>query len=234
MRRYALDRACALLLAASGCVVDSAEHTRASYPSAGLYTPGNTLGASDPTDMPQPGAGLGNRCVALPALDPAAGAPTNGTLELEYTTLSLMGRYAPKNCTAVWIETAAGQYVATIEIGAGLRRPGLVYWQDHGCTEKPGPDVVTSATLPEHEAHAATWKGLDFEGKPVADGSYALLIEVTESDKEPGELATFPFDKGAMPYERELPVSADGPLERVAIAWELTPEGSTGGTTGGD
>jgi hypothetical protein len=234
MRREGILVVYTLLIAASGCAFEGVDQAQASFPSAGLYTPGSTIGASDPTDTPQPGANLGNRCVSLPALDPAAGMPTEGTLLVEYKTLSVMERYAPRNCTAVWIETVNEQYVATIEIAANLRKPSLEYWQNHACTEKPGPDVVTSATLPDHEKmHEAVWNGLDFEGKPVPDGPYRLFIEVTETDKDPGEFAMFEFMKTATPYMMELPVSAEGPLERVKIDWGMKPEGIPGGATGG-
>src|SRR3954463_1465795 len=158
---------CALGFVAA-CSGDTTKPVPAMYPSAGLYTPGSTLGASDPTDTPVEGAGLGDRCVDLPAV-PDAGAtaaPTAGTLQVDYQTQSLDGRYAPKNCTAVWIETADGQYVATLELTAGLRRPGLVYFQDHACTEKLGPDALTSATRTDHvKPHVAMWSGEDFAGK---------------------------------------------------------------------
>jgi len=215
-----------LLLAPIGCSLDTAESVPSAYPSAGLYTPGSTLGASDPSDVPAEGAGLGNRCVAL---TPAASPGTTGTLTLEYETQSLLGRYAPRNCTAVWIENAQGQYVATLEIGAGLRRPGLVYFQDHACTEKPGPDAVTSATLPDHKkTHKAMWSGVDFAEQPVADGPYKLFIEVTESDKEPGELTEIAIDKTATPFAMDAPVDVEGPLLRVSLTWEVEPAGSPG------
>jgi hypothetical protein len=208
-----------LVMSAGACT----EHERvpaSSYPSAGLYTPGSTLGASDPTDMPVEGAGLGNRCVALPRVPDAGPPPTSGSLHIEYTTLSHDGRYAPKNCTAVWLETPDGAYVATLELRAALRRPGLVYYQDHTCTEKPGPDVLTSATLTDHErTHDVMWSGVDFEGEPVADGPYKLFIEVTESDKEPGELSTFDITKGSAPYSMTLPVAFDSPLVQVDATW---------------
>jgi hypothetical protein len=229
--RTGVARACAgiCVLFAAGCVLEEANRAETSFPIAGLYTPGSTLGASDPSDTPQPGAGLGNRCAPLPALDPAAPAPTPGRLRVEYETVSLGGRYAPKNCTAVWIETPDGAYVATIEITAALRRPGLVYFQDRACVEKPGPDVVTSATLPDHEkSHTAVWNGLDLSGEEVADGAYKLFIEVTESDKEPGDFATFDFTKGDMAHAMEAQVAFDGPLARVAIAWEPAAGGNAG------
>ncbi len=206
------------LLLACGCL-EEPRVRQSAYPSAGLYTPGNRLGASDPSDTPNPAAGLGDRCVSLPG-GADAGAATAGTLTLEYTTRSLEGRYAPKNCTAAWIETLDGAYVATIEIGAALRRPGLVYWQDHACVEKTGPDVVTSATLADHERpHTAFWKGFDLDELAVPDGTYVLQIEVTESDKEPGEISTFEIDKGPESYSMSLPVDVDGPLVDVSVSW---------------
>lgn len=222
-----------LCCAALACSADTTKPVPAMYPSAGLYTPGSTLGASDPTDTPVAGAGLGDRCVALPPVPDAGapGAPTDGMLQLDYQTQSLMGRYAPKNCTAVWIETADGAYVTTLEVTAGLRRPGLVYFQDHVCTQKLGPDAITSATRTDHvKPHTAMWKGDDFMGNPVADGMYKLFIEVTESDKEPGELTTFDFTKGPMAFMTDEPVDVEGPLLSVKLAW--TPGKGTAGAQG--
>jgi hypothetical protein len=180
-----------------------------------------------------PSAGLGNRCVALAPQAGTGGATSTGTtgiLRVEYRTQSLAGRYAPKNCSAVWIETSDGRYVATLELAAGLRRPGLVYFQDHACVEKLGPDVVTSATKADHtKAHRAMWSGGDAAGVPAADGAYKLFIEVTESDKEPGELSTFDFQKGPMPFAMEAPVAPEGPLQQVTMSWELAPGGGSSG-----
>jgi hypothetical protein len=220
---------------ALGCGPAARDIAPSDYPSAGLYTPGSTLGASDPTDTPMVGVGLGNRCVVPghPA-DAGAGPPsTAGTLQVDYTTQTQHGRYAPKNCTATWVETAAGDYVATLEIGAALRRPGLVYWQDHACTDKPGPDVVTSATLPDHtKPHKAMWSGVDFAGNPMPDGAYELFIEVTESDKEPGDFAAFELQKGPMAFSVDEPVAFDGPLQQVTVAWSPAPAGGTSGAAG--
>jgi hypothetical protein len=220
-----------LLVLSADCTPAPHDITPSSYPTAGLYTPGSTLGASDPTDTPKPGAGLGNRCV-VPSSHVVDAGPGTGTLHLDYTTQTEHGRYAPKNCTAAWIETTDGQYVATIEIDAALRRPALVYWQDHTCIEKPGPDVVTSATLPDHtKAHAAMWSGLDFAGDPMPDGPYKLFIEVTESDKEPGDIGVFDFAKGP-PSTVSPPVAAEGPLMQVTLTWGAMTGGKPGGAAG--
>lgn len=217
-------RSIAVLIALEISACSEREPIAASeYPTAGLYTPGNTLGASDPTDMPAPEIGLGNRCVSLPPVDDAS-VGTGGELTIELFTQTKMGRYAPDNCTAVWLETMDGAYVATLELTAGLRRPGLVYFQDHACTEKLGPDAMTSATLDDHDRpHEMLWTGRDFEGKPVPDGTYKLHVEVTESDKEPGELEVFEITKGPAPYTLPLPVAAEGSLLSLTATWEPTP-----------
>lgn len=217
-----------VVVAFAGCEPEEPRRDQTLYPVAGLYTPGSLLGASDPTDTPTPGAGLGDRCVPL-GNAPDASAATTGMLTLRYRTRSLDGRYAPKNCTATWIETADGRYVATLEVTAALRRPGLVYWQDHACPEKLGPDVVTSATLPDHEQeHLAAWNGFDLDGQLVPDGSYVLFVEVTESDKEPGELSSFEFVKGPMGSSGAQAVDAEGPLLELWLEWAPSPGGAAG------
>jgi hypothetical protein len=213
-----------LVLGLSSC----AEHepvAPASFPSTGLYTPGSTLGASDPTDVPM--VVRSNRCVSLPPVPGAVDGGvvgTAGALTIAYTTQTVDAFFAPKNCSAVWIETMTGAYVATIEVRCALRRPGLVYWQERGCTDPDGlgPDVTTSATLKTHETtHEIEWTGLDFEGKGVPDGMYKLHIEITETDKEPGELNVVDIVKGPSPYTEPLPVPLDGYLKEGSVTWTV-------------
>jgi hypothetical protein len=70
---------------------------------------------------------------------------------------------------------------------------------------------------------------VDFADLPAADGAYKLFIEVTESDKEPGELSTFDFQKGPTPFAIDAPVAPEGPLLQVTMSWELAPGGGTSG-----
>jgi hypothetical protein len=205
-------------------LVACAEHepiAPASYPSTGLYVPGSTLGASDPTDVPM--VVRSNRCVSLPPVPGAVDGGvvgTAGTLTVAYTTQTVDAFFAPRNCTAVWLETMDGKYVATIEVRCALRRYGLVYWQERACIEELGPDATTSATLKTHDTmHEVTWTGLDFEGKGVPDGMYKLHIEITETDKEPGELNVMVIEKGPSPFTLPLPVPLDGALKEGTATW---------------
>jgi hypothetical protein len=192
-----------------------------------LYTPENELGASDPSDWPEPSPGFGERCKAFvtghPESDagPSAGPDaTAGTLSIYYLTQTTGGDYAPRNCTAVWIESADERFVATLEIGARLRRSALVYWEQRACTARSGPDVMTSATRDDHELpHELSWHATDADGRLVPDGPYRLQVELTETDRAPGQLESFEFDKGPERYDRELLVSAEGALRAVTIRW---------------
>lgn len=201
-----------------GCALSDAHEVKSyEHPTAGLYTPGSRLGASDPTDFPSKES-LGNRCKSFNWQD--AGMPTEGALAVEFETRSMEGRFAPKNCTAAWIETTAGDYVATIELKVAIRQEGLYYYQDRGCPEKVGPDVVTGATLTRHGKHSATWKGFDLDGKPVPDGTYQLYIEVTESDREPtSEFVRVDFEKGPQKSGGPIVVDAEGPLAGLSVTW---------------
>lgn len=219
-------RALAIATLSLGLCVSCAEHERvtpSSYPSSGLYTPGSTLGASDPTDAPM--EGRSNRCVSLPPVPGAVDGGvvgTAGTLTVEYMTQTVGGEFAPRNVSAVWIETMAGAYVATIELSAAIRRKDLAYFQDRACTDEPGPDVIVSATQKTHDKmHMAEWTGLDFEGKGVPDGEYKLYIEVTETDLEPGELNTYVFTKGPAPFTMTLPVPLEGMLKQATATWAV-------------
>lgn len=209
---------CAL---ASACAADTSSQANGAYPFAGLYTPGNTLGASDPTDTPEPST-LGDRCTpATDVGDHAGVAQSSGTLRVEYRTQPTGGDYAPKNCSAVWVEDATGRYIATLDLRARLRRPSLAYFRERACAAQLGPDVMTSATTLDHsELHMATWSGRNFSQRVVPDGVYKLYIESTETDRAPGQFEVFDIQKGAQPYAMRLLVSEDGPVSEVRLSWK--------------
>ena len=108
-------------------------------------------------------------------------------------TTALGGRYAPKNIGAIWIETAAGQYVKTVERWANRRRQYLTNF--NSASGQNVTDAVSGATLTAHITHNLTWnlKGLD--NCEIPAGEYRVRMELTDRDST-GVVATFPFTKG--------------------------------------
>ena len=117
-------------------------------------------------------------------------------LTFDVTTVNQGGRYAPRNVGAIWIETAAGSFVKTLEVWAGTRGRYLSRFNSEAGGSRV--DAVTSATLRSYSAHHATWDLTDVSGNDVASGDYKVVIEVTDHDG-PGKSANVPFTYGAMP-----------------------------------
>lgn len=129
-----------------------------------------------------------------------AAAATDGTVEIEVTTVSFDGHYAPKNVGAIWVENAQGQFVKSVEVWAKKRAKHLTNWQ--AASGGNEVDAVTSATLRTHESHTANWDCTDLNGTVVPDGNYKVFIEFTEensasSGKPPSKLTSIGFTKGS-------------------------------------
>jgi hypothetical protein len=202
--RYRARVLCGLLTLA-GCgdaALDASE-----FPQAGLYTPGSLLGYQPPPDAGRGDGGAGltpeeqreledsiasagkeNRCVGQ---EGAEGVP--GMLTASFQSASYGGFYAPKNCGAAWIEDEAGMYVATPLVWAQIRVRNLFVWDARRCRADWPPDVVSSATLTQHQAHELVWDGMSHAGTRVPNGTYVLNIEVTEDEFNYGRRAEYPF-----------------------------------------
>lgn len=216
----------ALLALAFACAAGCAEPEDPAYsafasrdfPKAGLFTPGSTIGYQAPLAAAGPDGGMGglsdeelreiedsiqvglsgDRCVGS-----GDGEGTPGTLTVEFRTATYHGHYEPTNCGAVWIEDVSGQYIATPAIWAGIRMRNLFIWDARRCHQDV-PDVITSATLDDHNTpHTATWDGRDLDGKVVPDGTYVLNVEVTEDEFNYGRRVEVQFDKGTEPVTLE-------------------------------
>lgn len=166
---------------------------------------------SDPVDaatQPPPVAET-DRCA--PRLEEESG--TEGRLTVSFSTVTLHGLYAPRNCGAVWIEDANQSYVRTLEAWAQKQQLSVVQWNVRACHAGPDasvPDVVASATLLEHKPHEAEWDGTDFRGALMPDGKYTLWMQVAENEIFPeGPFLQVPFHKGQARQLIELP-AADG------------------------
>jgi hypothetical protein len=123
---------------------------------------------------------------------------TSGIKALSFNVVSVSqgGRYAPRNVGAIWIETASGQFVKTLKVWAGTRGRYLSKFNNEAGGSRV--DAVTSATLRSYMAHQVSWDLTDVNGTRAANGSYQVVIEITDHDG-PGKSATAPFELMDMP-----------------------------------
>jgi hypothetical protein len=126
------------------------------------------------------------------------GGTTGGTsvsaLTFSVTTMTLGGRYQPKNIGAIWITNGAGTFVRTLEVWAGIRAAYLTRFASE--TKRNSVDAMTSATLTTHRMHTVMWDLTDLNGQVVPDGPYNIVIETTDKDGT-GDSLSIPFMKGA-------------------------------------
>ena len=134
------------------------------------------------------------------AVTPDAPA-TVGTLELAITTTTNAGQYAPRNCSVVWIESAGGTIVKTLDRKCGVRSQHLVAWVAKSGGSGADTDAVTGASRLDHQTPLAiTWDLKDRLGGIVADGTYTIRMESTEVNATmaaQNHQGTFTFVKGA-------------------------------------
>ena len=164
---------------------------------------------------------------------PAAGGPAvpptgGGKLSVTFKTVAVGGRYAPRNVGAVWIETASGMFVKTLERWAGIRVVHLTRWTmasggwgsrfDGGGNAADMMDAVSRATLRSHEMHQLMWDMQDASGKPVPDGKYNLMIEVADDNFSASTASSVAFDKGPSPATVMAPDKA--PYSGLSINYQ--------------
>lgn len=165
----------------------------------------------------------GNRCEGG-----ILGAPgTAGTMTVSFGTTRLGGKYAPRNCGAVWIEDANGFYIRTLNLWANERKMSVVAWFQSACmtdAQIAAPDVNTSATLPVPQAHTVTWDTQDYRGRVTPDGLFSLYIQVTENEIFPeGPVLRIDFMKGPAPVNNILkPADIPRGYENVMLSYAPT------------
>ena len=126
--------------------------------------------------------------------DPPVPHPTS--LSFSVLTVSLDGRYAPRNIGAIWIEDSSGAFVKTLQVWARTRKRHLTTFLD--ATNDDETDAITSATLSQHSTHSVTWDLTDTSGNEVPDGDYRVVMELTDENSS-GDSARVDFTKGATP-----------------------------------
>jgi hypothetical protein len=130
------------------------------------------------------------------ASTPAPSGVTPTKLSFSVTTATLRGRYSPRNIYAIWVADAQGKFVKTLAKFAGIRARYLTGW--NGAAGGNVVDAVTGATVANHGTRSVTWNLTDVSKKPVPDGEYKIVVELTDADKT-GASASVPFTKGPAP-----------------------------------
>ncbi len=120
-------------------------------------------------------------------------------LAVSLTTVTTGKNYDPKNVGAIWIADDAGKFLKTLKVWAGTRITHLNKW--NAVTTAAGlarskVDAVTGGTISTQQTHSAAWTCTDASKAPVADGSYQLCMEMTESNAA-GPTGCVSFMKGA-------------------------------------
>ncbi len=128
--------------------------------------------------------------------------------------------YAPQNIMAIWIEDSNGKFVKTLLVNSRRYTDYLSSWKT--VTSAAGStfnavDAVTGATNMDHGVRTCTWDGTDINGKIVADGSYFVKMELTETNST-GNSVSFPFTKGKSSFSVDPGSSAN--FTDVSLTWE--------------
>jgi len=130
-----------------------------------------------------------------------AGVSTTCSLSVAVTTTAAGGQYAPRNVGAIWVANSTGTFVKSLEVWGNQRLSHVTAW--NAATKAAGVaankvDAITSATLSAHRTHNVTWNCQNYNRQPVADGTYRVYFELTDSNQSgPNHFET--FAKGAAP-----------------------------------
>lgn len=129
---------------------------------------------------------------------PVAAGPVPTKLTFSVKTAPTGGRYSPRNIYAIWVVDGKGKFVKTLAKYAFIRAIFLSGW--YGASGGDATDAVTGATMSSHAQRTATWNLTDVSGKPVPDGDYKIVLELTEADST-GPTTSIPFTKGPSPMK---------------------------------
>lgn len=122
--------------------------------------------------------------------------PSKNCLRVEFTTVSVGGRYAPSHVAAVWITDSSGKFVKTLREW-GYRRQGyLSAWRASSGANTV--DAITAATLKSHGPLTLDWDCTDTSKKRVAAGKYTVRAEFTEANTAGPNFAA-DFEVGSAP-----------------------------------
>jgi hypothetical protein len=197
-----------LCVACAACTEPGARSTLVRFePSRPLATWTSSASPDASADLDDAGASDAAQRDAAPRGDDADAGPGDAGSEsadkpisvctFQVTTKQIGGRYAPKNIGAIWIEDSDDNWVKTLRLWAGVRQRYLSAYLKAN-TERNTLDAMTSATMRQHGTQMASWDLSDGAGKPVPDGEYKLVLEMTDRDNT-GVVLTVPFTKSGEP-----------------------------------
>lgn len=139
--------------------------------------------------------------------------PATCLVSFAVTTVTMNGRYAPHNSGAIWIETASGSFVKTLNFWGytgGLRSTYAVAWTES--SKGNLVDAVTAATRATHGPLSATWNCTDTVEHRVPRGNYRVCVTLAEDNRfpfvdagAPQPVLCIPFAAGLGPFDLSPP-----------------------------
>lgn len=136
---------------------------------------------------------------ALWGMGTARAVEQAGTVQLNFDTKTVGGRYAPDNLVAVWVTDSKGAFVRTLLCRGKRYTRSLRAWMEssHGDTT----DAVTGATLHTFKKHQVVWDCKNGKGEIVPDGVYRLHIELLDGKSAVTPDAHLEITKGPNPAQ---------------------------------
>ncbi|MBN9163228.1 MAG: hypothetical protein BGO98_00950 [Myxococcales bacterium 68-20] len=156
------------------------------------------------------GTGAGGEKSGTDTAGDGGAVPSGACARVEVTTISYRGEYAPENVGAIWIATASGAFVRTLDVWGNKRLEHAVAWQ--ASSNGNDVDAITGATRRSAGAHIVAWDCRDARGAAVAPGSYVVHLEFTEenssTESPPGPHRLLPFELAASVSAASVPDDA--------------------------
>lgn len=141
---------------------------------------------------------------------------TAGSMTAVIATTTYSGHYAPKHVMAAWIVNSSGTFVKSLNVYGNNYMNYLTNWVSASSSSKT--DATTGATLSSHGSVSCTWNGKNTSGTTVADGTYKLCVEFTESDAV-GKFASFSFTKGSSAGSGGTVVTSSANISLSSLTW---------------
>lgn len=154
---------------------------------------------SSTTQVPGTTAPSGGSSTSAKASGSGVLIPASGEVAIDFTYAATEGGRAKNPYIAVWVETAAGEFVDTISL-----------WYSSGENERylsdmrswmsssGGTDKSMSSATRNAGSYSVAWDGKDASGQKMPQGDYLFFIECAR-EKGPYEVISQPLTIAAVP-----------------------------------